>query len=157
VAAAAAAAPAAAQTGVPTMTATYDRLHQRATQELGPDLAGPHIVRLGVVTPAGRREPRRRDLRRAIGALRGLLELRALALQVPRTVLDAIAECESGGDPTAVSAGGTYRGKYQFDLTTWRSVGGRGDPAAAPEPEQDLRAAVLYTRRGAQPWPVCGV
>ena len=28
--------------------------------------------------------------------------------------LEAIAACESGGDPTAVSADGTYHGKYQF-------------------------------------------
>jgi hypothetical protein len=70
--------------------------------------------------------------------------------------LQAIAECESGGDPTAVSADGTYRGKYQFDLQTWASVGGTGDPAAAPEAEQDRRAAILYARAGSSPWPVCG-
>src|SRR5439155_24155303 len=29
---------------------------------------------------------------------------------VSQSTLDAIAACESGGDPTAVSAGGTYRG-----------------------------------------------
>jgi soluble lytic murein transglycosylase-like protein len=70
--------------------------------------------------------------------------------------LEAIAACESGGDPTAVSADGTYRGKYQFDHGTWASVGGSGDPAAAPEAEQDRRAAMLYARAGASPWPVCG-
>ncbi len=71
-------------------------------------------------------------------------------------VLAAIAGCESGGDPRAVSADGTYRGKYQFDYGTWASVGGTGDPAAAPEAEQDRRAAILYARAGASPWPVCG-
>ena len=70
--------------------------------------------------------------------------------------LQAIAACESGGDPTAVDASGTYRGKYQFDMQTWASVGGSGDPAAAPEAEQDRRAAILYERAGASPWPVCG-
>ena len=70
--------------------------------------------------------------------------------------LQAIAACESGGDPGAVDASGTYRGKYQFDLQTWASVGGTGDPAAAPEAEQDRRAAILYARAGASPWPVCG-
>jgi len=70
--------------------------------------------------------------------------------------LDAIASCESGGDPTAVDASGTYRGKYQFDLGTWASVGGSGDPAAAPEEEQDYRAALLYSQSGSSPWPVCG-
>lgn len=70
--------------------------------------------------------------------------------------LNAIAACESGGNPTAVSADGTYRGKYQFDYGTWESVGGHGDPAAAPEAEQDYRAALLYARSGSSPWPVCG-
>jgi hypothetical protein len=70
--------------------------------------------------------------------------------------LQAIAQCESGGDPGAVGGGGTYRGKYQFDQQTWASVGGSGDPAAASESEQDQRAAALYAQRGTAPWPTCG-
>ncbi|MDX8151404.1 transglycosylase family protein [Patulibacter brassicae] len=70
--------------------------------------------------------------------------------------LERIAACESGGDPTAVSASGQYRGKYQFDRQTWRAHGGSGDPAAAPEAEQDRIAARLLAARGTQPWPVCG-
>jgi hypothetical protein len=70
--------------------------------------------------------------------------------------LESIAACESGGDPTAVSSDGSYRGKYQFDYGTWESVGGSGDPAAAPEDEQDYRAALLYTESGSSPWPICG-
>jgi hypothetical protein len=70
--------------------------------------------------------------------------------------LEAIASCESGGDPRAVGGGGAHRGKYQFDRGTWASVGGRGDPAGASEAEQDRRAARLFARAGATPWPVCG-
>jgi hypothetical protein len=70
--------------------------------------------------------------------------------------LQRIAQCESGGDPTAVSGDGTYRGKYQFDRTTWREMGGTGDPAEAPEAEQDRIAAQLLAQRGTAPWPVCG-
>jgi len=70
--------------------------------------------------------------------------------------LESIAACESGGDPTIVSSDGSYRGKYQFDFGTWESVGGTGDPAAAPEAEQDYRAALLYSRSGSSPWPICG-
>ena len=70
--------------------------------------------------------------------------------------LQSIAACESGGDPGAIGGGGLYRGKYQFDFETWASVGGAGDPAAASEAEQDMRAALLYRRAGATPWPVCG-
>jgi hypothetical protein len=75
---------------------------------------------------------------------------------VSQATLDAIGSCESGGDPAAVSSDGSYRGKYQFDYGTWESVGGSGDPAAAPEAEQDYRAALLYARSGSSPWPVCG-
>ena len=83
-------------------------------------------------------------------------ELRAQrAVEVPAP-LQSIAACESGGDPRAIGGGGLYRGKYQFDRTTWASVGGSGDPAAAPEAEQDRRATLLYAREGAAPWPVCG-
>ncbi|WP_217915815.1 transglycosylase family protein [Miltoncostaea marina] len=70
--------------------------------------------------------------------------------------LERIAQCESGGNPRAVSASGQYRGKYQFDPGTWQSLGGTGDPAAAPEAEQDRLAALLYAQRGPAPWPVCG-
>src|SRR3954468_22052927 len=41
--------------------------------------------------------------------------------------LEQIAQCESGGNPRAVSADGQYRGKYQFDGSTWASLGGSGD------------------------------
>jgi len=80
----------------------------------------------------------------------------SLPAGVSQSTLDAIGSCESGGDPTSVSSDGTYRGKYQFDYGTWASVGGSGDPAAAPEQEQDYRAALLYAQSGSSPWPVCG-
>jgi peptidoglycan hydrolase-like protein with peptidoglycan-binding domain len=70
--------------------------------------------------------------------------------------LARIAQCESGGDPTAVSADGQYRGKYQFDRATWERMGGSGDPAQAGEAEQDRIAAKLLAQRGTSPWPVCG-
>jgi Transglycosylase-like domain len=75
---------------------------------------------------------------------------------VSQATLDAIGSCESGGNPTAVSSDGSYRGKYQFSFETWASVGGSGDPAAAPEEEQDYRAALLYVQSGSSPWPICG-
>jgi resuscitation-promoting factor RpfB len=71
------------------------------------------------------------------------------------TILERIAQCESGGDPT-MNSGNGYYGKYQFSRATWRSVGGRGNPARASEAEQDRRAARLYRREGTKPWPVCG-
>ena len=66
--------------------------------------------------------------------------------------LEAIAQCESGGDPTAIGGGGLYRGKYQFSGRAPGSpVGGTGDPAAAPEAEQDRRAAALLARERSRP------
>ena len=90
-----------------------------------------------------------RDVRRA----RREASYRAAAVPAQ---LAAIAACESGGDPRAIGGGGLYRGKYQFSYDTWAAVGGSGDPAAASEAEQDMRAAVLYARAGSAPWPVCG-
>jgi hypothetical protein len=78
-------------------------------------------------------------------------------LGVPRKTLNTIAGCESHGDPKAIGGGGLYRGKYQFHRDTWKSVGGKGDPAKAPEWEQDRRAARLYKTSGPSQWPVCGV
>lgn len=96
---------------------------------------------------AARRAKVRRERRRLYATLPGGISM---------ATLESIAACESGGDPAAVSADGTYRGKYQFDYGTWESVGGSGDPAAAPEAEQDYRAALLYSESGSSPWPVCG-
>jgi len=94
-----------------------------------------------------RRAELRRERRQAFATLPGGVSI---------ATLEAIAACESGGDPTIVSSDGSYRGKYQFSFETWASVGGSGDPAAAPEAEQDYRAALLYSQSGSSPWPVCG-
>jgi len=66
-----------------------------------------------------------------------------------------VANCESSGNPRAVNSAGYY-GLFQFDLQTWRSVGGSGNPAKASAAEQLMRAKKLYAQRGASPWPVCG-
>jgi peptidoglycan hydrolase-like protein with peptidoglycan-binding domain len=120
----------------------------------------------GVIGPATRRATKR--FQRAHGlkpdGLLGPKTLKALGvdpanLEVASAALDprleAIAQCESAGDPTAVSATGQYRGKYQFDAETWASVGGTGDPAQASEAEQDRRASRLFKRKGTAPWPNC--
>jgi hypothetical protein len=80
---------------------------------------------------------------------------RQLAGPTASPALEAIAASESGGDPAADTRNGFY-GKYQFDLGTWQSVGGTGNPAQASEREQDRRAAALYAAAGPSPWPVCG-
>lgn len=100
-----------------------------------------------------RRQGRLRDERQAVEAERAAA---ARAMEGLEAHLASIASCESGGDPTAIGGGGSFRGKYQFTLATWRSVGGKGDPADASEAEQDRRAAMLLRTGGAGHWPVCG-
>ena len=95
-----------------------------------------------------------RELRRDLRSARRAERRRARATSASPT-LEAIAACESGGDPGANTGNGFY-GKFQFTLQTWRSVGGTGNPATAGEAEQNRRAAMLYAREGASPWPVCG-
>jgi soluble lytic murein transglycosylase-like protein len=73
-----------------------------------------------------------------------------------RSHLRSIAWCESRNNPRAVSSSGAYRGLYQFSFSTWRVVGGSGDPAAAPRSEQTWRAWVLLKNHGSGHWPVCG-
>ena len=69
---------------------------------------------------------------------------------------EALRFCESSGDYAVTNFSGKYRGAYQFDLETWETVGGTGDPAAASPAEQDHRALRLYLSRGHAPWPECG-
>ena len=59
--------------------------------------------------------------------------------------------CESSDNYTINTGNGHY-GAYQFDLSTWRSVGGTGYPQNASKAEQDARALILYRERGWQPW-----
>jgi hypothetical protein len=63
--------------------------------------------------------------------------------------------CESSGR-YATNTGNGYYGAYQFDLSTWVSVGGTGRPDQAKPVEQDYRALYLYRMRGWQPWECAG-
>lgn len=68
---------------------------------------------------------------------------------------DALARCESGGN-WHINTGNGYYGGLQFDLQTWRSVGGTGYPHEHSREVQIHHAEILYSQRGAQPWPHCG-
>ena len=122
----------------------------------------------GIYGPQTRRAVKRFQRRNGlvVDGIAGPQTLAALGLstralessRLPRrvvAVLEKIAACESGGDPTAVSADGRYRGKYQFSRATWQAMGGSGDPAKAPEYLQDRLAAKLYRLEGTTPWPNC--
>jgi hypothetical protein len=68
---------------------------------------------------------------------------------------NAVAQCESGGDPST-NTGNGYYGLYQFTRSTWASVGGSGLPSNASAAEQTRRAEKLYAQQGPNQWPVCG-
>lgn len=70
-------------------------------------------------------------------------------------VWNRLAQCESGGNPTIVSANGLYHGLYQFSVATWQSVGGSGLPSQASPAEQLQRAQALQARSGWGQWPAC--
>ena len=135
------------------------KLYRKAKRQGGDP--GRNILLRGVSTRSDRlRSATKAELRESIGVLKRMTATGGTAVSAASVAispqLEAIAACESGGDPTAIGGGGLYRGKYQFTYETWASVGGSGDPAAAPEAEQDARAAALLSRDGAGHWPVCG-
>jgi len=74
---------------------------------------------------------------------------------IPESVWVALAQCESGGRSTVISAGGRFHGLYQFSVATWRSVGGQGLPSQATPYEQRYRAVRLQARSGWGQWPAC--
>ncbi|MDQ3647255.1 MAG: transglycosylase family protein, partial [Actinomycetota bacterium] len=116
----------------------YLELHKTAHKS--GEKPGRDVVRDGVKERDGDlRLASARDVKRSVGVLKRLSRPAAggsttsTGGSAPSGRLSAIAGCESGGDPGAVGGGGAYRGKYQFSRETWASVGGSGDPAAAPE------------------------
>ena len=72
---------------------------------------------------------------------------------VSQSTLDSIAACESGGDPTVVDASGTYHGKYQFDLSTWASVGAPVLPPRPPRRSRTTAPPSCTRRRAPVPGP----
>lgn len=68
---------------------------------------------------------------------------------------DAVAQCESGGN-WHINTGNGYYGGLQFNLQTWRGVGGPGYPHEHSREVQIHYAEILFSQRGAAPWPHCG-
>jgi Transglycosylase-like domain len=163
----------ATQTSEPVARAAGDRLqaryrHWRLKLECYGVWHGRNLVRAAA---SADREPTARELRHSIRRMKrrfanwaGTYEGRATVhrfkvRRIPewgREHLRSIAWCESRNNPRAIGGGGAYRGLYQFSFSTWRVVGGFGDPAAAPRSEQTWRAWVLLKNHGSGHWPVCG-
>ncbi len=109
-------------------------------------------------------EPRRRTWRlktvwvAAIGAVAAtvLLPVSIASADPSAQAWYQLRLCESSDNYT-INTGNDHYGAYQFDLGTWRSVGGSGYPNNAPPAEQDARALILYRERGWQPWQCAGI
>lgn len=159
----------AAKPDTPSVCAKAYNARIAVVKKFGKRAPGRNVCRDGVKGSDGKVRPARYVTKK-----RYLLALRALNTPLPMTVagsprvppagtatpragghLASIRACESGGNYSTSTGNGFY-GAYQFDMGTWASVGGSGNPANASPAEQDRRAQILYARRGAAPWPVCG-
>jgi hypothetical protein len=69
-------------------------------------------------------------------------------------VWDRMAQCESGGN-WLINTGNGYYGGLQFNLTSWRYVGGTGYPHQASRDDQIYRADKLWLIQGWAAWPAC--
>jgi hypothetical protein len=67
----------------------------------------------------------------------------------------ALAQCESNGNPPAVSESGRYFGAFQFSLATWHSLGYGGSPIQHSYAQQLEAAKRLLARSGWAQWPAC--
>ncbi|YAL83375.1 transglycosylase family protein [Dermacoccaceae bacterium W4C1] len=69
--------------------------------------------------------------------------------------LEAIKQCESGGNYQAQNPTSSASGAYQFLTSTWQSLdasAGYATAASAPESVQDAAALELYNAAGTTPW-----
>lgn len=77
---------------------------------------------------------------------------------VSASVWDKVAQCESGGDWSIVSADGRFFGGAQFLKTSWDAMGGQefaAYPHHASKAEQIIVAERLLEVQGWGAWPAC--
>lgn len=145
----------------------YIELRQKFVKQVGLREAGRNIVRDGYREKNGDvHEATKAEVVASTERMDGSLNppepaTTATATTVPTTgytggaaASSATAQCESGGDYTAVNPAGYY-GAYQFDQGTWDAYAPEGyqgvNPAEAPPAVQDAAAAsVPYDA-----WPNC--
>ena len=73
------------------------------------------------------------------------------------TLADQMARlrrCESSSNYRA-NTGNGYYGAYQFDRSTWRSLGYPNRPDQNAATTQDHAVVKLHSSRGWKPWPGC--
>lgn len=79
------------------------------------------------------------------------------AVRPHRGFLAMLRACEVRGQPAPyrTNTGNGFYGAYQFTVSSWIAVGGRGMPHQAGKLEQDYRAVRLLKLQGPGAWPVC--
>ena len=128
-----------------------DDLARRARSPLARRVADDNGERFD----AARRAPPPARHERPTSCARRMDELRESRFTASPT-LQAIAACESGGNPATDTGNGFY-GKYQFTLATWRRSAARGNPAArlrgraGPPRDDALRARGRVALAGLRP------
>ena len=99
--------------------------------------------------------PKTRDALGLAPFAHGSVERGSSAVKLPRA-LKRIAECESGGNPQAVSPGGQLPRQVPVQPADLAQPRRQGRPVDASESQQDRIALKLYRRSGTAPWPSCG-
>jgi hypothetical protein len=145
----------------------YIELRQKLVKQVGLSEAGRNIVRDGYREKDGDvHEPTKAEVVASTNRMDAMLNPPEPATMATSTstattgytggaaASSATAQCESGGDYTAVNPAGYY-GAYQFDQGTWDAYAPSGyqgvNPAEAPPAVQDAAAAsVPYDA-----WPSC--
>ena len=88
-------------------------------------------------------------------ALIGVLAAPTGAEAHTSTRLHRVAHCESGHNPRA-NTGNSHYGAYQFTLSSWRWVGGKGMPHERSMKYQTRMARRLRDKQGGhRAWPYC--
>lgn len=147
-----------AQADYTPLSGKYLREHTRCDKAHGDRACGRNIVKRGVLTKHAGRDAG--EVARGATGREKAKSIRTLRRLTTPAVASPVVSPSAGSSAPDQSAGGScsdgYRGMFQFDCQTWKSVGCSGDPAAASASYQRSCAAKLQAERGNSPWPNCG-
>jgi uncharacterized protein YabE (DUF348 family) len=121
-------------------------------------VSGEETVTYALLTINGKKQPPRQiSVKITRQPVNEVVSVGTKALPTSASSLNwaALANCESGGNPSTNTGNGFY-GMYQFTISTWDSLGGSGLPSEASAATQTALAEKLYSEAGAGQWPVCG-
>lgn len=127
-----------------------------STAQAGLRTTGPGVRAARAATRKAKPKPRPRNFRNS--TRRYKLPSRRYHAPHPARASgrwERLRRCESSGN-YQTDTGNGFGGAYQFTRSSWRAVGGSGNPAHASRSEQDRRAKALLRLQGPKAWPKCG-